>query len=338
MRMTDAVKLIYQSEFAGGHMISDEAESEMKMERERSAAKTGSAPAFVFEGIGGGLCRMHLAALDGLGIRTATANRFFINTARAVKGSKARFERKLSILAGLCRFGALPFDTEELAATIQSLKQQGYPPVSHSEPFRAAYAPAYRVVSAQYRDFAEAFWRIDALMNKGAPVRVAIDGGSASGKSSLAKLIADVYGANVFHMDDFFLPPERKTPQRLAEPGGNVDYERFAAEVAAGLESSGAFEYRAYDCNTGNLSVPVKVAPAALSIVEGAYSLHPALYDLYDLKIYMEIGKEEQSRRILKRNGEAMHSRFMEEWVPLEERYAQALGIPHRCDIVYHIE
>ena len=32
-------------------------------------------------------------------------------------------------------------------------------------------------------------------------------------------------------MDDFFLRPEQRRPERFAEPGGNVDRERFAAEV-----------------------------------------------------------------------------------------------------------
>ena len=63
-------------------------------------------------------------------------------------------------------------------------------------------------------------------------MRVAIDGPCASGKSTLGALLRGVYGANLFHMDDYFLPFARKTPERLAEPGGNVDYERFFAEVA----------------------------------------------------------------------------------------------------------
>ena len=32
-------------------------------------------------------------------------------------------------------------------------------------------------------------------------------------------------------MDDFFLPMELRTAERLEEPGGNVHYERFSAEV-----------------------------------------------------------------------------------------------------------
>ncbi len=208
--------------------------------------------------------------------------------------------------------------------------------MSHSEAYRAAYAPAYRVVSGEFRDYIEVFRRIGALMKDNRPAVVAIDGGSAAGKTTLAALSADVYGAGVVHMDDFFLPPERKTPRRLAEPGGNVDYERFLAEAGQGLKSGGAFEYRAYNCKTGKLT-PVRVSANPLRVVEGAYSLHPELIGLYDLKIFLRIEGKEQSRRILARNGAAMHRRFMEEWIPLEEAYFTALDIERRCDLVYRL-
>ena len=88
---------------------------------------------------------------------------------------------------------------------------------------------------AAFRDYFPLFARIDALMRTGETIKVAIDGMSCSGKSSLAALLEKIYDCNVFHMDDFFLPREMKTPQRLAEPGGNVHYERFAEEVLTKL-------------------------------------------------------------------------------------------------------
>ena len=56
---------------------------------------------------------------------------------------------------------------------------------------------------------------------------LAIDGMSASGKSTLAQEVADKYGGSVVHMDDFFLPAELRTNKRLETPGGNIHYERF---------------------------------------------------------------------------------------------------------------
>ena len=69
--------------------------------------------------------------------------------------------------------------------------------------------------------------QINMLLEEKNFVIVAIDGKCTSGKTTLASQLAEIYDCNVFHMDDFFLRPEQRTPERFAEVGGNVDYERF---------------------------------------------------------------------------------------------------------------
>ena len=49
--------------------------------------------------------------------------------------------------------------------------------------------------------------RIDRLMAERERVLVAIDGGSASGKTTLGALLQSIYACPVFHMDDFLLRP-----------------------------------------------------------------------------------------------------------------------------------
>ena len=51
-------------------------------------------------------------------------------------------------------------------------------------------------------------------------------------------------------MDDFFLRPEQRTPERFSEPGGNVDRERFLSEVLLPLRQGEAVDYRRFDCAT----------------------------------------------------------------------------------------
>ena len=67
-------------------------------------------------------------------------------TANAVRGDSARFAKKLQLLEALARDGALPFDAAALAAYLVPYRAAGCPAVHHSEVFRAAYHPAYRVV------------------------------------------------------------------------------------------------------------------------------------------------------------------------------------------------
>ena len=63
--------------------------------------------------------------------------------------------------------------------------------------------------------------------NTGRPILVAIDGRCGSGKTTLGEYLKGQLDCNLFHMDDFFLRMEQRTPDRMKETGGNVDYERF---------------------------------------------------------------------------------------------------------------
>lgn len=191
-----------------------------------------------------------------------------------------------------------------------------------------------RMIKSAPTEYIDVFRRIDSLLEEKQTVTVAIDGGSASGKTTLAGRLAEVYDCNVFHMDDFFLPQGRKTQARLAEPGGNVDYERFADEVVSMLKSGVGFTYRPYDCKAGRYKDAVSVSPKTLNIVEGVYSLHPALADMYDLKLFLKTDEDTQLARICQRSGD-MLKRFVIEWIPLENVYFETLGIQQSCDLVF---
>ena len=59
-------------------------------------------------------------------------------------------------------------------------------------------------------------------------------------------------------MDDFFLRPEQRTKMRLAEIGGNVDYERFYREVLIPLKKKEPFAYCTYEwseCSYSHLTL-----------------------------------------------------------------------------------
>lgn len=178
---------------------------------------------------------------------------------------------------------------------------------------------------------------IDERLPRQERLLLAIDGGSASGKTTLAALLAQRYGCPVFHMDDFFLRPEQRTPQRLAEPGGNVDRERFFSEVLQPLRQGGPASYRRYDCQTGQLLPPVLRQAGQLNVIEGAYSMHPELSALYDLSVFLAVSPETQRRRILQREPAFKQQLFFQKWIPMENRYFQAFSIPERCDLCIEI-
>lgn len=165
---------------------------------------------------------------------------------------------------------------------------------------------------------------IDPLLAQKSRVLVAIDGSCTSGKTTMGELLRQHYGCTVFHMDDFFLRPEQRTAQRLAQVGGNVDYERFWEEVLLPLRAGEPFSYRPYDCSSCTLADPVAVQPGTLSVIEGSYSLHPYFGEPYDLKLVLTVTEEDQRNRILKRPAQ-LQQRFFREWIPMENAYLQQL-------------
>lgn len=176
---------------------------------------------------------------------------------------------------------------------------------------------------------------LDELLERQTTVTVGVDGLSAAGKTTLAGLLAAHYGCAVVHMDHFFLPAELRTPERFAQPGGNVHYERFAEEVTPHLGRGEAFSYRPFDCKAMALCSPISVPTSRLTVVEGAYSLHPALGVDYDLRVYLSAPPQVQEDRILRRNGPERVRRFLEEWIPMEIAYERAFSVKHSCDLVY---
>lgn len=174
---------------------------------------------------------------------------------------------------------------------------------------------------------------IDWFLERRNRVIVAIDGKCTAGKTTLAARLAEIYDCNVFHMDDFFLRPDQRTPERFAQIGGNVDYQRFKAEVLLPLQAGSAFSYRPFNCKTFTLSAPVDVPVKRLNIIEGSYALHPYFGEPYDLKILLTVAPQLQHQRILERPV-FLHKRFFEEWIPMENRYIEGFQIADKADII----
>lgn len=183
------------------------------------------------------------------------------------------------------------------------------------------FEPAVRAVREALFESPDNGWR----------VIVGIDGMCATGKSTLGMYLQSLFGGNLFHMDDFFLQPAQRTPERLAEVGGNVDYERFREEVVNPLLNGEDILYRPYDCQTQTIESARKIENSRLNIIEGSYSLHPYLEDIYTLRFFTESTPERQLANIRGRNGEQMLVRFVQEWIPKENAYFDTFSTRENC-------
>jgi uridine kinase len=175
--------------------------------------------------------------------------------------------------------------------------------------------------------------RIEFMLREKGHVICAIDGPCASGKTTLGKMLQSEYGGNLFSMDDFFLQPHQRTDKRLAEPGGNVDYERFKKEVLTPLIKRESFSYRPFDCARMEMGQEINISAHPFNIIEGSYSLHPSFTGMYDIKVFLDITPEEQMKRLSQRSPKLL-DRFINEWIPLENVYFKAFGIKRMCEIV----
>ena len=268
------------------------------------------------------------------GLSAQTLARLFALSAEHRAGAQTEFEKKLAVLTGMVRQGELPFDASECERAVSAWRAAGFPPCHHSETFRQAYAPAYRLMKAEYAPLLPLLCELDGRLAQGRRTTLAIDGPCGSGKTTLAALLAQLYDCPVFHADDFFLRPEQRTPERFAQPGGNLDRERLREEVLLPLHEGKPVCYRRFDCHSLTLQPPVTVAPAMLSIVEGSYCFHPELSPLYDVSVCLSVSPELQRARILARNGREMAQRFFDRWIPLEQAYFDAMKPQERCGFI----
>lgn len=183
-------------------------------------------------------------------------------------------------------------------------------------------------------EFERLFFAIDEKLKENGTVTVAVDGDCGSGKTTLARKICERFHGRIVSVDDFFLPFEMRTPERLNEPGGNFDRDRFLRQIAPHIRCPGAFEYDRFDCSTGELE-PVNLPSALVTVVDGSYSLHPALRDLYDIRVFLAVDENTQKTRILERNGEKMLASFVSRWIPMEKNYQRVMKPEQCCDFVF---
>ncbi len=335
LRAEDIFKFIFQSAFGCEHLVSNEAAALEYIKKEYSSLSDDVAERV--EKLDGEYSRVHLSCLrDGLSPETL-ARLFFLSAKKEENGAEELIE-KLGVATELVREGIIRLDREKFEKKLDEWRAAGYPAVHHSDAFRSEYHPAYRVISDRFVAFLPLFERIDSLCREQERVVVAIEGGSASGKSTLADMLSEIYDCNIFHMDDFFLRPEQRTSERLSEIGGNIDRERFEEEVALPLKRNDNICFRRFDCQSQTLGEPIEVAPKRITVVEGVYSMHPSFSRYYDLSVFLEIDSDLQRKRIMLRNSPIFAKRFFEEWIPLEERYFSLTDTETRADIIIPIK
>jgi uridine kinase len=153
-------------------------------------------------------------------------------------------------------------------------------------------------------------------------ILVGIDGPGASGKSTLAGLLADhLAHAVVVHADDFYLPTTIRH-SREGEAGALFDLPRLAQQLVIPATSSGlALRYQRYDWDRDSLVEWIDVPPGVPVVVEGVYCLQRQMRAMYTYTVFCRAEAAIRLRRGLARDGEEARAMWVEEWMPAEDRY-----------------
>lgn len=311
MKTQDAVKMCYQAAFGAEHLLVDKNKAYHYLEKEYALIECDEEKTEpLYEKICDKTCRVNLREWKRRNLPLKWLFYMFAESAVYVeKESRSLFCRYLESVREI--FGS----SKELEEAF--LLQE---PIHHSEAYREAEKPAYRLICTRYIRLLSVLVAVAGLP-KGQVHTIAIEGRCASGKTTMASMLAGILEAGVVHMDDFFLPLELRTEKRFREPGGNVHYERVRDEVLPHLRGTEDFSYQRFDCSQMQLGDKVMVKGSSIYIVEGAYSTHPALGDYASLKFFSDVERKEQLRRIEHRDGKEAVDIFLRRWIPLEEAY-----------------
>ena len=158
---------------------------------------------------------------------------------------------------------------------------------------------------------------------------ITIDGPCATGKTTMAGRIGAAVGAWVLHTDDFVIPHREKTAERLAIPGGNSDTERIVREIIAPWKAGEAVRYRRYNFMEDRMREAEEI-PAGYTalILEGSYCNMPGIREAADIRIFVEAGWSTREARLRERESPESLARFYSRWIPLEDDYFAAYGLP----------
>lgn len=146
MQLQDVIKMCYQAVFGVEHMLADIEKAKQYFYQEYKATSAAfSIP--LYEPISESFCRINLAAWKARDLDPAELFELFVASANYnVSGTRTDLNNCAKSVEKIISKGLLPFSLEEWRGYYIQYKNNGMLPVHHSEAYRQAEHPAYRIV------------------------------------------------------------------------------------------------------------------------------------------------------------------------------------------------
>ena len=191
-----------------------------------------------------------------------------------------------------------------------------------------------------------------ALAERTTPVFVAVDGRSGSGKSTIAKLVADKLNTDgcgdatvtVIDGDQFFGGGSQESWDKLSiddRVDRVIDWRRERALLQS-LKNAGFGTWYPFDWDSEHWDsdeVPLKSVPercvlTPIMILEGVYSSRPELADLFDIRVLVNLPADVSAERLLDREGEDYLEEWERRWSEAEDHYFGSIVAAEEFDVV----
>jgi len=147
---SDIYKLLHQSVFGPGHIIQNADSARDYLAKEMESLGPASQGEKLYDELGNGMVRVNLRPYRDSKKPLDSLLQAMIKTANSNKGAAQSMAERLSKACDFLLKQGNNKLAEELKALGEKLAPQGYPAAHHSEAYRDAYQPAYRIVDRRY--------------------------------------------------------------------------------------------------------------------------------------------------------------------------------------------
>ena len=179
---------------------------------------------------------------------------------------------------------------------------------------------------------------------------IALDGGSGAGKSTIAGMLESRLDIAIVPLDDFFSGniPDPKWDVFTVEEKLRyvIDWDRVRADAIRPLLHGRPAHWRAFDFQAGltadgtyGMEKETRQRKSArMILIEGAYSSSPALADLVDLTILVDVPLEERRARLGTREEAGFLEQWHKRWDEVETFYFGTIRPRDSFDLVIKME
>jgi uridine kinase len=208
-------------------------------------------------------------------------------------------------------------------------------------------------VSSPGREVVDRLASALSTIDLGRPLRVAVDGPDAAGKTTLADEIAALLGrrgrsAHRVSIDGFLRPRLERDADTVATPEGYYrgafDTETFLSGVLEPLRPDGDWLIRvvSYDYSADRRTVlePSRLERDAIVLIDGVFLQRPEFGREWDVVVYLDVTPDETLRRACERDAELFggaaetESRYRNRYLPAQLMYRAEVDPIARAHVV----